>query len=66
MLLSTYQKDSDNPARAEIHEDRRGYKIHFYSPDGSLFKTESYHDKSIFYVQDVAENYISGIKVLNG
>ena len=43
-----------------------GYDIHYYGPGGDLIKTENFAGKSIYYVQDAAENWIAGIKVLNG
>jgi hypothetical protein len=50
---------------AEIHKDMNGYKIQFYIDD-NLVKEETFYDHSIHYVEDAAENWISGIKVLNG
>jgi hypothetical protein len=50
---------------AEIHKDVNGYKIQFYIDD-NLVKEETFYDHSIHYVEDAAENWISGIKVLNG
>lgn len=50
---------------AEIYSDTNGYNIKFWV-NGNLVKTESFDGKSIHYVEDAAENWISGIKVLNG
>ena len=50
---------------AEIHKDLNGYKIQFYI-DNNLVKEETFYDHSIHYVEDAAENWIAGIKVLNG
>lgn len=68
-LISIYYKEENNSrARAEvIREDRDGgYSIHYYHATGDLFKTESYEGKSLQYVEDAAENWTLGIKVLNG
>ena len=50
---------------AEIYSDVDGYNIKFWV-NGNWVKTESFSGKSIHYVEDAAENWISGIKVLNG
>lgn len=51
--------------RAEIYSDVDGYSIKYFI-NGNLQTTESFPDKSIHFVEDAAENWISGIKVLNG
>jgi hypothetical protein len=66
MLISTVFKEQDGVSmKAEIHDTPDGYTIEYYGPHG-LFKTETYHDKSIFYVESAARNWVDGIKVLNG
>ena len=50
---------------AEIHKDINGYKIQFYIDD-NLVNEETFYDKSIHYVEDACENWLNGIKVLNG
>lgn len=50
---------------AEIYSGDDGYNIKFWI-NGNLIKTENFSGKSIHYVEDAAENWISGIKVLNG
>lgn len=56
---------SGQQLRAEIYSDTDGYRIKYWV-NGDLTKTESFDGKSIHYVEDAAENWISGIKVLNG
>ena len=51
--------------RAEIYSDVDGYNIKYFI-NGNLQTTESFPDKSIHFVEEAAENWISGIKVLNG
>lgn len=51
--------------RAEIYSDVDGYNIQYYV-NNSLQKQESFAGKSIHFVEDAANNWISGIKVLNG
>lgn len=67
MYLTTYVKESPNGNyKAEVHQDTSGYFIEYYSPDGIKLKTETHYGKSIHYVSSIAENWIDGIKVLNG
>jgi hypothetical protein len=66
MMISAIVKESDGIAmRAEIHDTPDGYSIQFYGANGFI-KSETYHGKSIHYVEDAAQNWIDGIKVLNG
>ena len=51
--------------RAEIYSNVDGYHIKYFI-NGNLQSTESFSDKPIRVVEDAAENWISGIKVLNG
>jgi len=65
--ISNFYKEDANPKhRAEIINENDVYKIHYYNIHGELFKTESFEGKSWNYVRDAAENWASGIKVLNG
>lgn len=67
MLLSQYVKESpEGQYRAEIYDSPDGYHIEYYGPNGVRLKTEEFHGKSIHYVTDAAENWVSGIKTLNG
>ena len=66
MLVKTVFKESDGiTMKAEIHNTSEGYAIHYYGASGFI-KSETYHDKSARYVEEVADNWIAGIKVLNG
>ncbi len=66
MLLSTVFKESNGiTMRAEIHDTPDGYEIQYYGSNGFL-KSETYHDKSIHYVESAAHNWVNNIKVLNG
>lgn len=52
--------------RAEIHKDIEGtYSIRYFS-EAQEIKRETFEGKSIHYVEDAADNWISGIKTLNG
>ena len=66
MLLTTFYKENSSTMRAEVHQSSTGYSIQFYGPNGVLIKEQSYADKSIHYVQEAAENWLSGVKNLNG
>lgn len=65
-LISTYYKeDTSIKARAEVVEDNGIYVIHYYNGAGNLFRTEEFAGKSLQYVEDAAENWTLGIKLLN-
>jgi hypothetical protein len=68
MLISTYFKEDANSARAEVLKNEAGgyYYIDYYDIGGNKFFTEAFPDKSIHYVEDAAENWALGIKVLKG
>lgn len=66
MLISTVVKEDGNlNMRAEIHQTPTGYSILYYNPTGFV-KAEDYYGKTLRYVEDAAENWAAGIKVLNG
>lgn len=65
-ISSYFKEGSSQKARAEIVLDESGYNIHYYNINGDLFKSESFSGKSLRYVEDAAENWAMGIKVLNG
>ena len=56
------EKDGQN-LRAEIYKDEIGYSIKYFI-DETLQTTETFYNNSIYYVEDAAENWISGIKTL--
>ena len=62
MLLTVFER-SEKMMRAEIHELKEGYRIDFFGPNGKI-KSENFSGVSVHYVQDAAENWLSGIKVL--
>lgn len=62
-----YKEQSDGKARADVVQDTVGnYWIEYFDPRGELVAEESFEGHSIHYVQDAAENWVAGIKVLNG
>jgi hypothetical protein len=56
---------SGQTLKAEIHTEGTEHTIQYYV-NNNLQKMETFHGKSIFYVEDAATNWIAGIKVLNG
>lgn len=48
---------------AEIYREEFGYSIKYFINE-TLQTTESFPNNSIYYVEDAAENWISGIKTL--
>lgn len=66
-VISTYYKEeTEGQARAEVILEGDTYSINFYDARGEFFMQESYVGKSLRYVEDTAENWTLGIKVLNG
>lgn len=51
--------------KAEILSAGQGYTINYYI-NGQFIKEETITGHSIHYAEDAAQNWISGIKVLNG
>jgi hypothetical protein len=51
--------------KAEYFETPNGSGVRFFINE-EFIKEEIYEDKSVHWARDAAENWISGIKVLNG
>ena len=68
MLITTIFKENANASRAEIMKNEAGdyYYINYFDPGGNQVFTEAFPDKSLHYVEDAAENWAKGIKVLRG
>jgi len=64
MLLTVFE-NSEKLMRAEVFDTKEGYRIDYYGPSG-LLQSENFNGVSIHYVQDAAENWLQGIKKLNG
>ena len=67
MLISKYYKDDGTVA--EVHnnqiEPSKVYNYIVYKNKDGIFHKEVFHDKSVHYVEDAAENYALGIKELD-
>ena len=62
--ISTYfHEQAPNMLRAEVFKDENGYGIQYLKGD-TVFNEERFPGKSIHYVEDAAENWALGIKVL--
>lgn len=69
MLISTYFKENaGQTSRAEVCKNEAGnyYYIDFYDFSGEKVRTEAFVGRSLQYVEDAAENWTLGIKVLLG
>jgi hypothetical protein len=67
MFLTTYVKETpDGQYKADIHQEPVGFVVEYYKPTGEKFKTENFAGKSIHFVRDAVENWIDGIRPLNG
>jgi hypothetical protein len=66
MLLTIFRDPYATEKRAEVFQSKAGYYTDYYGPDGNLIRTETYENKSIHFVEDAAENWLSGVKQLNG
>jgi hypothetical protein len=68
MLISTYFKENANAARAEVMKNEAGnyYYIDYYDAGGNKVFTEAHPGKALHFVEDAAENWTLGVKVLKG
>lgn len=60
-----FSEKSGKTLKAEIFETATGSGVRFFI-DEEFLKEETYEDKPISWSRSVAENWIGGIKVLNG
>lgn len=66
-IISTFYKESSVGARADVVQTNGTYGIEYYNgSDVRPFKVETFPNNSLFYVESAAENWVMGIKVLNG
>jgi hypothetical protein len=66
-VISTFYKESSSDARADIVLNDGTYSIEYYNGSGvKPFKVETFPNNSLFYVESAAENWVMGIKTLNG
>ena len=67
MVDKTLISEKDGQSlRADFYtEENVGAGVRFYI-NGALVKEEFYENKSIHYAQSAAENWLAGIKTLNG
>jgi hypothetical protein len=63
-VISTYFSEEDiNMLRAEVFEENNMFGIQ-YLKGGTVFHEERFPGKSIHYVEDAAENWALGIKLI--
>lgn len=67
-MISSIQNENGPAApRAEIHEKNGVYEVHYYSVGTATTPiVERYDNHSVHYARDAAENWLDGIKQLNG
>ena len=66
LVSTTFKLQEDGKAQAMIYETDDGWLIEYYDPRGSLISRETHSGKSLQWAEDAAENWATGIKVLNG
>ena len=66
LVSTTFKLQEDGKAQALIYETDDGWLIEYYDPRGSLISSETHSSKSLQWAEDAAENWATGIKVLNG
>ena len=66
LVITTFKLQEDGNAQALIYETDDGWLIEYYDPRGSLISSEAHSGKSLQWAEDAAENWATGIKVLNG
>lgn len=59
-----FKEDNGGRARAEVVYDGTTYSIRYYDVNGNYHRTESYAGKNLHFVEDAAQNWVDGIKVL--
>jgi len=64
-LVDVLEDTTKNIEAKIFHEDGNGFSISYYI-DGNMVKSEVFPDKSKYYVEDAATNWLKGIRVLNG
>jgi len=62
--ISTYWSNDGSKAEVLFDFKEEMAYIEYYDDNGKLFFTEEFPDKSIRYVEDAAENWAEGIKIL--
>lgn len=64
--LSTYYADIPENGYCEVHFDyKEEYAyVKYFDGNNKMFYTEDFKGKSIRYVEDAAENWALGIKIL--
>lgn len=67
-IISTFYKESSEGPRAEVVDVDGTLCIEYYNGigDGKPFMVESFPRNNLHYVEDAADNWVRGIKVLNG
>lgn len=65
-LVNTYIKETGATAlSAQIHKNDVSFSIQYFI-NNELVKKEEFPGKSLFYVEGAAQNWLEGIKKLNG
>jgi hypothetical protein len=62
-LIQVFE-DTNKNLRATVYRENNEFLIDF-SVNGNQVKVERYPGKSIYFVEDAARNWLSGIKMLN-
>ena len=65
MLISKYYKDDGTVAEVHSNQVEHTHYYIVYKDKNGIIDKEIFHDKSIHYVEDAAENYALGIKQIN-
>ena len=66
VVLSEYFSESSENMKAQVCRSENDAYFIQYIKGGEVFKTETFPGKSVHYVEDAAENWALGIKILNG
>jgi hypothetical protein len=65
VMVLVSEKQDGTRLKASVQKDANDYSARYYIND-EFVKTEVFHGRSIFYVEDAIENWFAGIKKLNG
>jgi hypothetical protein len=65
LIATHFKEEASGRATAEIYEASNGFSIRYIDPAGQVLATETHPGKSLQWVEDAAENWALGIKLLN-
>lgn len=66
VISEIFKEEGEFRAKAQVVLEVDQYKLVIYDANGNFITEEYFPGKSLHYVEDAAENWATGLKVLNG